>query len=494
MSKILSKLKKPRYIVLLVILAVIVVGVVYATGGNEPDFETQTVGRGDVVQSVSETGLTKASREVDLEFEQSGRVARVLVGEGDQVSVGSVLVELDSSEQVSSVLSAEANLKVEQANLADMLANVDNGGRENSNLSTTKQQQEAIIENAYTKLLSEGLVVEPSNKNNTQTAPTVSGRYLGPEGEYKIIVRRGSQVDDYELYIFGIETIRDVEISETGPTPLGTNGLFITFPDSIGSYVDTIWYLTIPNTKSSSYLANYNAYISAKEGANVTLTQTEVTAEKIQAQRARVEQAEASLSTARNNLSKRSLRAPFSGTVTSVEVEVGEVASPGVAALSLISAGDFEIELNIPEADIANVEVGDQAIVTFDAYDDAEFTAEVISISPSAKLVDGVPSFETILRFLDGDERVKSGLSADAEIMAAVAEDVLFIPSRALFEKDDGVFVRVVDDTGQIKEQAVVTGLRGSLGTIEIKEGLNEGDEIITFISEEVLQSLDESE
>ena len=488
----LSQFKKRRYLFIFTAIVIVLIVIVFMfRRGGEKDFETQKVIRADVVQSVSETGITAAVREVDLQFEQSGRVALVAVSEGERVLEGNVLIQLDRAEASANVLSAQANLRAEKANLSDLLANVGSTNRLGSNLLNTRQQQEIIVENAYSKLLSEGLLVEPANENYTQTPPIISGRYLGTEGQYKIIIRRGSQVTDYKMNVFGVESILDVDISTTGPTYLGNKGLFITFPDEIGSYVNTIWYVTIPNTKSSSYLANYNAYNAVKEGAIVTLTQTETTSEKIIVQESRVDQAQASLTTAQANLNKMTLRAPFTGIISAVNIDEGEIASINSPAVSLVSESEFEIKLDIPEADIANIEIGDQALVTFDAYDDVEFTAEVTFIAPTAKLVEGVPSFETTLRFLNSYNKIRSGLSADVEILATKAVDVLSVPARSLFAKDGKTFVRILMKDGSIKEQVVTVGLRGSLGTVEIKDGLKEGDEVVTFISEEVLQSLE---
>lgn len=495
MKNFLLKFKRPKYYIPLIVLVLVAVGWLMSRGSGEGQFESQAVVRGEVSQIVSETGITQAAREVDLQFEQSGRITNLPVAVGDLVSAGAVLARIDSAEQYANFLSAQANLRSEQATLANLLANASGAGRSGSDLSTTQAQQEVLVANAYAKLLSEGLVVEPSSDSYTQTAPTVSGRYTGPEGTYKIIVKRGDQYTDYIINVFGIETVRDVDIAETGPTPLGTYGLYLTFPDSISSYVDTIWYVTIPNTESTSYLSNYNAYVAAKEGASVTVTQTGATTEEIAAQQARVDQAAANLEAAEATLSKRTIYAPFAGIVTAVEVTLGETVSANAPAVSLISNDNFEIELDIPEADIANIEIGDLAEVTFDAYDDARFEAEVVSIAPAATLVEGVPSFETILRFTSEDDRLRSGLSADVDIMAASQNDVLYIPSRALFGRDGETYVRVVksSDPLAIEERRVVTSLRGSLGTIEVVEGLEEGEEVITFISEEVLNSLQDN-
>ena len=484
-------IKKHKIVSLIVILILIGSVAFFALrGSNEGNFETQIVEITVVEQFVEETGTVESYEEADLSLEQSGRVISIPVSRGEDVEAGDILIELDDSEQRANLLSAQAQLKAEQANLDDLLVNASGSSQSGSSLSATEKQQKTLIENSYSKLLSEGLVVEPSRSNYTQTAPTISGRYSGLEGRYKIVIDRGSQVNDYELSVFDLETIRDVEISQTGLTPLGTGGLFVSFSDTLGSYVGTTWYLTIPNTESSSYLANYNAYIAAKEGADVTVINTSNTEQKIAAQEARVDQALAAVKTAEANLAKRTLRAPFTGTVSNIGISVGETSAASSVVISLISNNNYEVLVEIPESDIAYVSVGDTADITFDAYDDDVFTARVTYISPGANVIDGVSTFETRLQFDNPDELIKSGLSADVNILTEKRTNVMAVLSRAIVERADGErFVRVVENN-DIFERTVTTGLRGTNGMVEITSGLNVGDEVITFITDETLSKL----
>jgi len=481
-----------RLIIAVVVLFVI--GVLYAfLGGNgEPDFETEIMKRTTVRQVVEETGAIESIREADLSLEQTGKVASVLVEKGDIVSDGDSLILLDQSEQQANLLSAEANLRVEEATLADMKTNAEGATQLSSELSTIKELQEQLVENAYAKLLSDGLVAEPDNDTFTQTPPVISGRYSGPPGAYRAALHRGSQWTDYEVSVFGLETIRSIDVSDTAITPLGTRGLFISFSDPVVGYMDTRWTVALPNTKSSLYVQNYNAYVAAKESAEAAITETEVNTEKIKSQEARVEQARAAVTVAQVQLSKRTLRAPFSGIVTDVHVTEGEVVSASTPIVSLISDNDYEIVVDIPESDIAHVSVGDLAVITFDAYEDETFTAMVSFITPSAKVVDGVSSLETTLQFDEVDERIRAGLSADVEILAEQRFDVFAVPGRAIILEEGGKFVRVVEN-GVFIKVPVETGLRGSDGLVEIVSGLSEGDEVVTFISQAVLEAYEAS-
>ena len=85
------------------------------------------------------------------------------------------------------------------------------------------------------------------------------------------------------------------------------------------------------------------------------------------------------------------MHSPISGIITRQDAKIGEIASAGVSMISIISDKQFEIESNIPEADIVKIKVGNEAKLTLDAYgDDLVFAARVISINPAETFVEGV--------------------------------------------------------------------------------------------------------
>lgn len=232
--------------------------------------------------------------------------------------------------------------------------------------------------------------------------------------------------------------------------------------------------------------------------AELNLKRAGATAEELSAQRALVKQAEANLASQKSRvaeaqaavlslqaqLSENILTAPFSGTVTRQEAKVGEIISPGKTLVSLIAEAKFEIELDLPEVDIAKIALQNEASVTLDAYgEDVKFKAVVIAIDPAATIIEGVPTYTVRLQFTAEDERIKPGMTANVTIFADKRENVLAVPQRAIIDEDGQKSVRVLRGEGrkQIAEEiSVTTGLRGSDGNVEILSGLNEGDKVIT--------------
>ncbi|MFQ5676657.1 MAG: efflux RND transporter periplasmic adaptor subunit, partial [bacterium] len=153
--------------------------------------------------------------------------------------------------------------------------------------------------------------------------------------------------------------------------------------------------------------------------------------------------------------------------------------------VSVISAGRFEIEANVPEADVAKLEIGDTARMTLDAYgDDIVFEARVSKIDPAETVIEGVATYKTTLQFVGGESRAKPGMTANIDILTDSRENVIVIPQRAVITKDGERFVRIETGEEEPEERPVQIGLRGFDGNVEIIEGLEEGEKVITFIRE----------
>ena len=148
-------------------------------------------------------------------------------------------------------------------------------------------------------------------------------------------------------------------------------------------------------------------------------------------------------------------------------------------ALFTISPDDtMTLEVSVDELDINSVEIGQEAVVTFDAIEDEEFTGEVTDIGNTASVNGGVAKY-TVSVSVPKDEEMKQGMNASATITIENRENVITIPVNALQEKGDKVFVYTEkDEDGNLSgETEVTTGLSDGT-TVEITEGLSEGDTV----------------
>ncbi|MEK7452972.1 MAG: efflux RND transporter periplasmic adaptor subunit, partial [Patescibacteria group bacterium] len=198
-------------------------------------------------------------------------------------------------------------------------------------------------------------------------------------------------------------------------------------------------------------------------------------------QKAIIKQTEASVVSYKSQLAKADIYAPINGIVTKQETKIGEVVALNKIVVSIISESAFEIKVNIPEADIAKVKIGNSARVTLDAYgDDLLFKGKVIAIDPAETVIEGVSTYKTTLIFEDGNSKIKSGMTANVIILTGEKKGVTALPQRAVILKNGDRFVRIIK-SGDIEDRIVHTGLKGSDGMLEILDGVNEGDEVVLF-------------
>ena len=177
------------------------------------------------------------------------------------------------------------------------------------------------------------------------------------------------------------------------------------------------------------------------------------------------------------------LKSPIDGIITKQELHEGVFVQAGSHVVSVISKDSYEVEIFVPEVDIAKITIDDSVNITLDAYtDDDIFLAQVASIDPAETIIEGVATYKVTVSFIDSkDERIKPGMTADTVIFTDEREQVLAAPTRAIITEDSQKYVRMPNGN-EIKKIPVETGMKSSSGYIEITDGLKEGETIITFI------------
>jgi len=204
--------------------------------------------------------------------------------------------------------------------------------------------------------------------------------------------------------------------------------------------------------------------------------------------RAQVKQAEAALNLVKQQIEDSIIKAPIDCTVVKIEYDIGEQVMSTKPAISVLGENNFEIEIDISEADIAKIKSDNLVEITLDAFgEDLKFMGEVYFIEPAETVIQDVIYYKVKIRFDDTEEKmanIKSGMTANAIITTAKKDNVLIAPSRAIIQKNgDGKYIRILVGR-KLVEVPVTVGLRGDGGMVEILSGAKEGDEVITFIKE----------
>lgn len=232
---------------------------------------------------------------------------------------------------------------------------------------------------------------------------------------------------------------------------------------------------------------------SAKEAWDVAKAQlTEIKSparsQDVSLNQAQVNQAEAALNLVLQQIEESIIRAPIDCSVVKVNYEAGEQVNATKPAINVLGENNFEIEIDISEADITKVHEGNPVEITLDAFgDDVKFNGQVYFIEPAETIIQDVIYYKVKVAFSDPKEKlsdIKSGMTANASITTAKKDGVIMIPSRAVVEKTEGKFVRVLQGGAPV-EKKVEIGLRGDEGMIETLSGVKEGDEVVTFVKTE---------
>ncbi|MBI5730046.1 MAG: efflux RND transporter periplasmic adaptor subunit [Ignavibacteriales bacterium] len=166
-----------------------------------------------------------------------------------------------------------------------------------------------------------------------------------------------------------------------------------------------------------------------------------------EAQKSGVSQAEASLKDADVNLNKTIVFAPMNGTVSKLGVELAERVlgsnfSPGTEMLTVADLSKMEATVNVDENDVVLISVGDTAKVHVDAFSDKTFKGVVSQIGNSAVTKglgtqDEVVNFQVKILILNPENKLRPGMSCDADIETEKKQNVLTVPIQSVTARID---------------------------------------------------------
>jgi HlyD family secretion protein len=503
--------KKRVYIPAIIILAL--AGWSFFGNSGSADEELVTVESTTFIQEVGVTGKVIPAKDVDMAFETSGRVSRVNVKVGDLVKQGQVLASVGSGDQYATVLQRQARVDSEAAKLAE----VQRGSRiEDITIATTEvegarvtyeQNLQALVDqikDAYAKV-DDGVRAKADQlfKNPRTVNPEVI-----PFDNYNLRLsvndqrlRIGEMLTAWQksIAILNVTTYSSVQIAEARTNLSTARNFFNDLSEGVSSLTvsDALTQTTVDkyktdissarssvstsisalSTAEQAYKTSQNAYTKAQN--QLALKKAGSTIEQINSQAALLKSAEADLQSARALLGRTNITAPFDGLITKVDTKEGEIASVNANVIGMISASSYEIESFISESDIAKVRAGQPARVTLDAYGrDIVFSATVVQVDPAETLLDGVSTYKTKLQFVEADERVRSGMTANIVIQTAEKPASVVIPQEALF-LEAGEKMVIVDQAGKRVNRKVETGGINAKGDIEVLSGLSVGEKVV---------------
>lgn len=505
-----------------IILILFGLWLMFGRKGTTTNIQTDVVKVQDIKKTVLTTGQVVSSTDLSLSFLGSGVIKQINVKEGDKVFTGQTLAVLDQGTAMASLKVAEGALAQAEANYNKILAAateqdvaVSQAAVEvaSTALSNAKQNLLNQLSTAYNN----ANTVVLSDTNNLFSNPQSTNPQFGVIGTVQTNQQLVSDVNGERVNVNSILSNWQVELSTVTVDNINqvvtdslsnlstisnyfTNVLNLltsyTQVSSGGSQTTLTGYQTAvvsgKSTIDGAYttITTYNQIVLSAQAsldqakATLALKQSPARPEDVDIAKAQVLSAQGQADSAQVALNNTVLRAPTSGTITQVDIKLGEQAQTLKEVMMLQNIGELHAEALVSEADIASVAVGQTIDNTFDALGPFEhFASKVLVVNPASTVVSGVVNYK-VVGSLDNIPNIKPGMTVNMTILVAEKKGALVVPSSAIINRDNKRFVKVIDDSSKktYHEVEVKTGLEADSGLTEVLSGLKEGDGIITYI------------
>src|SRR5512143_837018 len=405
---------------------------------------TAAAKRGTIRASVSASGKIDPAGKVNLNFGVPGTVQEVLVSEGERVKQGDVIAKLDTD---------NLELAVKQAEQA---------------LATQKLvYTQAISPTASDVAAAEAAIASASS----------SLKQLGTPDEIALQIAR-LQADSAN------ESKRQVQMQwdKLSDKPVGgTPRDMLQSQLAQATMAAQIAQLQYENVKRGGTEAQ-------KAAARAQIVQAQAQLQKLLGDdrtralaEAQVKQTELNLEAAKQRLTDAVLTSPISGTVSELNVKVGEQVGTGALRSAAVVAdlSSFHIDLGIDENSIGALHEEQPVAITIDALPDETLTGRVDYIAPTATDTGGVVTYKVIISLDKTDQPVRGGMSANADVITEVRDKVLIVPNWTIrIDRQTGKSYVYVKRGDKVEEIEIATGLRNA-NESQVVSGLNEGEVLV---------------
>lgn len=434
-----------KALALMILLSFVFVGC-----SREDDSEAEEVTDADAVVAaeidlVSAEGQIVPVTETQLAFTSAGQVAEILVEEGAFVDGGTPLIRLDTTDQEIGVQQAEAalvqidaNVKTAEAGLLSAQA-----GLEAANIGVlAAQAQLALVTAEPTEeqiALSEAAVAIAEagigQAVGSQAVVLEGGGSAAIASAEARLVAAQKQFDIAQktyLPILQSDDITDEDVIEqaqlqltaaqanlaaaeaalvearAGGTTSGDRTAAAAGVQAANSQRDVAqaqFDLLLAGAKEEQIAVAETGVVQAENAVAEAMLQVAAAEAAVsQAQAARAE-AEAALAAAQSALDKRTITAPFAGTVANINTKAGQIVAPSLPVVSLADLSEWRVETtDLTELSVVNIEPGFEAEISIDAFPEEKLNGRVVDISSVSDLVRGDVTYTVTVEFDNTDD------------------------------------------------------------------------------------------
>lgn len=434
----------PIVIVAGLLLAYFVFSGAGANGAQPTSLQTAVVERGNLTATIGATGTVRAQQSATLAWGASGTVEEVTVAVGDSVTAEQVLASLELSSLPQSVIMAQVELVDAQDAVTLDPAEA---GRALAEAQSALEDAERILYNL-----------------------THPGRQVDIDQAFANMIlardRLDKAQDDYEPYANKPED--NLERANYLLRLTEAQQAYNSAVRIYNSLTGTANHTDIAVAEGQVALAQGQLLIAQRNFDQITGVSGGEGPTSAESQLAAVESA----------FKLSFVEAPFAGTITDAFPLPGDLVAPGTVAFQLDDLSTMLVDVQVSEVDINRVQVGQDAVITFDAAPEREYAGRVTGVALSGTVESGVVNFRVTLEITDPDEFVRPGMTAGVNVVVTELADVLLVPNRAV-RVINGVRVVYVMRAGVMQPAEVTLGASSETHSEIVAGELQEGDTIV---------------
>ena len=482
--------------------------------------QTATVTRGDVMATVSATGKVISPADIGLAPLVAGSLTNLYVKVGDHVTAGQRLAQIDTTNLLTAMASANASLVNAKASVAALVPTKTAAEQAQADLQLSQARTalaNAIINQAdNTKLTQSNAVtyqqsVDSAKKSlddatanaalaakNYQTSVDAAllnyNNYIGLYGPAGITLSFCQSINTINSnctqlisYWSTWQNALSTQTSSLLKDKQNLDNLSTAYNNALTSQKNNL-------AKDAVTIAGYaNSVQSAQNSLDNLIASTNVAMQPakqsaIDSAQAQLANAQASYDQAKRNLDAATIKAPVAGDVASISTSVGgNVSTASAPATTSSNASGFIVLTNVSslevtgsfsEADAAKIKAGQSATYTFDALSGVTATGKVLGVDLLPTSSGGVTSYNATFSIDGTVPGLKPGMTATPTVEVGVATGVINVTAQAVTTRGTRATVNVVT---KVKGKQVITptrvivGLKGD-STDEIQSGLKVGD------------------
>lgn len=415
----------------------------------------------------AEANATAAAEKVNS-LKAAGRPETIAAAQDNARAAAERLASLRAAGRPETIAIAQANLKAAQARLDQLKKGATKQQKDAAQAAVDQAQAALDLALASQKAVCPPVVPSPSYQCDAATLQVnIAAASLGQAKAQQALITAPPTTEQLTQAQAAVDAAAQQVAIAKSPVNSHDIAAAQAAVDAANEQVDLA-----KNPVNDHDLAAAQAMADAAAAA-ADLAKQPFTENDRRAAQAGVDQAKAAVDGARLVLKDATILAPFDGVVSQRYLAQGALAAPTTPIVAVIS-GEVEVTMNLDEAKLGQVAVGQQATITVAAYPGEELSGKVIATAPGLD-----PRSRTRLVRIkpDATGKLLDGMYAQVKIGGTERAQALVVPAQAVLQRDGKTDVFVASD-GRAALREITTGARDDT-TVEVTSGLAEGEEVV---------------